>query len=557
MKNPFGMSDARQSRHTSLTSRLVGGASAVLLVAGMALVATSASAAPLTPKATSTAVCTVSIAAGTGVVVVTAAGTLIAGVTAGTTSVKFDCTVTGNAATDPAIVAEASALAAAGTSNVIPAALADTNTSALGFFAKSATDTGCPAAAAGSCAIATFLVPATFAATADANAVCPPSAAQINAGIFGCALAVATASQAPVTGAEYLMQYASQAATPPNPPTIQALQLTGSAGSLINVSDAPGNTGYWWGSGLQLVQAVATGTAPVTAPASCSNTGYGNVPPTFLRTLWFPVGSTTPIQGSAAGVTISNDCYNGKTLSPPVLGGTITVPATVTTGTAYKVFLCELDTTPYLSNDTQQSCGTPNSTTWIDASFPFTATLNLITQNVPEAASVVATSSAAFTSQLVTSGATGAVIYTQTPGNPSIVVSSSGAVTTSGALAAGVYTATGTTKDTTTADTGTFTFALTVTAAVTPPPVVVTPKATKVTGEAIPGKTVVVGITGKGFTRGAKITGHAGTTATVIRTTATHLSVRVKVVSGAKKGTYTFTIKFTSGKKATVKYLVK
>ncbi|HEY5104636.1 MAG TPA: hypothetical protein VII65_06285, partial [Acidimicrobiales bacterium] len=223
----------------------------------------------------------------------------------------------------------------------------------------------------------------------------------------------------------------------------------------------------------------------------------------------------------------------------------------------YTVFLCELNTTPYSSNDAQQSCGTPNSTTWIDASFPFTATLNLITQNVPEAASVVATSSATFTSQLVTSGATGAVTYTQTGGNPSIVVSSSGAVTTSGALAAGVYTATGTTKDTTTADTGTFTFALTVTAAVTPPPVVVTPKATKVTGEAIPGKTVVVGITGKGFTRGAKITGHAGTTATVIRTTATHLSVRVKVVSGAKKGTYTFTIKFTSGKKTTVRYLVK
>ncbi|HEY5266910.1 MAG TPA: hypothetical protein VIJ40_08865 [Acidimicrobiales bacterium] len=486
----------------------------------------------------------------------TAAGTLIAGVTAGTTSVKFDCNVSSSAA----IVAEASALAAAGTTNVIPTGLADT--SALGLFAAAATDTGCPAATAGQCEIATFLVPATFTSAGDTNAVCPPSAAQINAGIFGCALAVATAAQAPVTGAEYLMQYASQAATSPNAPTISALQTTGSAGSQINVSDATGNTGYWWGSGLQLVQAAATGTAPVAAPATCSTgVGYGDVPAVspFLFTLWYPAGSTTPIPGSATGVTISNDCYNGTTLTPPALGGTITVPATVTSGTAYTVYLCELNTTTYAANAAGAACGTTGGASWIAASFPFTATAGVISQNLPQAATVVATSSGTFTSQLVTSGGTGAPTYTQVAGSPSIVVSSSGAVTTSGALAAGVYTATGTTKDTATG-TGTFTFALTVTAAVTPPPpppVVVTPKATKVTGEAIPGRTVVVGISGSHFTKGSKITGHAGTTATVLATSATHLKVRVKEASGAKKGTYTFTIKFTNGKRATVRYIVK
>jgi hypothetical protein len=276
-----------------------------------------------------------------------------------------------------------------------------------------------------------------------------------------------------------------------------------------------------------------------------------------LNVLWYPGTSTTPIVGSAAGVTISNDCYNGSTLTPPALGGTITVPATVTAGTAYTVYLCELNTTPYPSNAAGAACGTVDGTTWIAASFPYTATAGVISQNLPQAASVVATSSSTFTDQLTTSGATGAVMYSQTAGTPSIVVSSSGAVSTSGALAAGTYTASGTTADTVTTDAGTFTYTLTVTAATTPPPVVKTPKASKVTGEAIPGKTVTVSITGSGFTKGSKITGHAGTTATVLSTTATHLSVRVKEAASAKKGTYTFTIKFTSGKKATVKYIVK
>ncbi|HEY5112283.1 MAG TPA: hypothetical protein VII67_08155 [Acidimicrobiales bacterium] len=513
--------------------------SALLLVAGMSFVATaSASAATLTPHAASTQVCKLSIASGSGVVV---PGVIVAGVIAGSTTILIDC----DAASGAAIVAEASILAAMGDASVITSGLADI--SATAQFTAAPTDTGCPAGVAGSCETATFPIPATFT-SGDPNAVCPPSQAEINAGDFGCAIAVVNAQESPV--AEYLIDYASQTA-PPNAPTITALQSKGSAGSAINVADTAGATGYWWGAAIQLVQATATQTAPVTPPSSCTGTGYGDVPAGFLGVLWYSAANpTAPIVGSAAGVTISNDCYDGTTLHAPTLSGTITVPASVVSGTTYEVYLCEANTTPYPINDTTGACGAQS----IDASFPFTAAAGVISQNLPQASTATAPTSSAFTDQLTTSGNTGAVTYTQTSGNPSIVVSSTGAVTTSGALAAGVYTATGTTSDTGT-DTGTFTFALTVTAVtVTPPPA---PKASKVTGEAIPGKTVKVVISGSGFIKGAKISGHTGTTATVLATTATRLTVRVKEIKTAKKGTYVFTIKFTSGKRATVKYIVK
>jgi hypothetical protein len=253
--------------------------------------------------------------------------------------------------------------------------------------------------------------------------------------------------------------------TPPTAPTIAATPVTGAAGSSITISDATGNTGYWWGNTVQAVQASALGTTPTAAPATCgAGGGYGNVPTAFLAVNWFATGSTTPIVGSASGVTISNDCYDGTTLHTPLLGGTIPVPATVTAGTNYTVFLCELNATPFPSNDAHATtdCGTaPAGASWIDASFAFGSAAASITQASPTTGVTTAATSAAFTSQLVVTGATGAVTYVQTTGNSSVVVSSTGAVKTTGALKAGVYTATGTTSDAN-GDKGTFTFALSV-----------------------------------------------------------------------------------------------
>ncbi|MHB8378639.1 MAG: hypothetical protein ACYDB2_01815 [Acidimicrobiales bacterium] len=523
------------------------GASALAMVAGLTLASVgSASAASLTPHAAPPLPCNVTV---TGAGTAVPGQTLIVGVVAGTTVVTFNC----NTASGAGVAAEASLLAAIGTAGVIPSTEADT--SALGTFAPSATSTGCPAGSAGSCSIATFTVPATFA-TSDPNGVCPPTPAQINAGLFGCAIAVASTQLAPVVGAEYLIQYASQS-TPPSPPTIQPLQTTGSEGSLINVSDATGNTAYWWGSAVQAVQASAAGATPAIAPNSCTGVGYGNAPAPYLADVWFVTGTSTAVGGGAAsGVTISNDCYNGKTLSPPVLGGTIAVPANVVSGTAYTVVLCEVNTTPYPSNDASAAaiCGA-GAPSWIDASFSFTAKAKVISQNLPVTNTVATGTSSSFKDQLVTSGNQGTVSYTQSTGSPSVAVSSSGAVSTSGALKPGTYTATGTSTDAS-GDAGTFSYALVVTGTA-PPTVKPAPKALKVSGVAVPGRTVVIAIIGRNFTGGPRVTGPAGTIATVLRATSSRLTVRVKESPSLRKGTYALTIKFASGKRTRIRYTIR
>ena len=543
MKSTYGHRHAPQARNR-WTSLLAIGAS-LAIVAGVALTsASAASAVTLRSNAAATLPCNVTVTGGGELVTGT---TLIAGVAAGTTQIKFDC----NASSGAAVAAEASLLAAISSSNVVPTAEADT--ASLGTFTASATDTGCPAGTAGSCTEATFAVPATFAAAGDTNAVCPPTQAQINAGLFGCAVAVATSSDVEIAGGEYLLQYASQT-TAPAAPTISALQSTGSPGSLINVSDAAGATGYWWGDAIQAVQALDAGTAAAVAPTTCT-IGYGNVPSADLVQAWYPAGSSTPTYaGAATGVTISNDCYTGSTLQPPVLGGTLTVPATVTTGTAYSVYLCEVNATPYPSNDANSAkvCGT--AAPFIDASFTFTAAAKALSQNLPVTASVATTGESGFSAQLTSSGNTGTVTYTQTAGSPGIVVSGTGAVTTSGKLTAGTYTASGTTADPN-GDSGTFTFKLNVTGSVvtkTPPPV-----ATRVVGWGIIGRTDIVTITGRDFTAGPRIIGHAGTVATVVRATASRITVRVRVVASAKRGAFRFTIQFRNGKKTSVVYTIR
>lgn len=540
MKNTYGNTHARQAR--SRWSSVLAVAASLAILAGVALTsASSASAVTINPNA-STLPCNVTVTGGGQLVPGT---TLITGVVAGTTQIKFDC----NASSGAAVAAEASLLAAISSSNVIPTSEADT--ASLGTFTASATDTGCPAGTAGSCTVATFAVPATFSASGDTNSVCPPTQAQANAGIFGCAVAVATSTEAAVPGGEYLLQYANQT-TAPAAPTISALQTTGSPGSLINVSDAGGATGYWWGDALQAIQALDAGTAGAVAPSTCT-TGYGDVPSADLEQAWYTAGSSTPTYtGPATGVTISNDCYTGTALQPPVLGGTLTVPATVTAGTAYTVYLCEVNATPYPSNDANSAkvCGT--AAPYIDASFTFTGAAKTLSQNLPVTASVATTAESTFSAQLASSGNTGTVTYTQTAGSPGIVVSGSGAVTTSGKLAAGTYTASGTTADPN-GDSGTFTFKLNVTGSV----VIPAPKAIRVISYGIIGRTDVIAITGKDFTAGPRIIGHAGTVATVVRTTASRIMVRVRVVKTAKKGTFRFTIKFKNGEKTSVVYSIR
>jgi hypothetical protein len=347
-----------------LRSLVAVGTTSVMLLAGLAIVNGPAAAAATPHASGSGGPCNASVTAGTGVVV----GSLIIGVTAGSSQVTLDCDTSSGAG----LAAEVSLLDGVASFGVSLAGEADT--SALAQLAASATDTGCPLATAGKCSIGVFSVPAAFSAT-DPKAVCPPSQAQINAGVFGCALGVATLQDAPLAGAEWLMTYASET-TAPNAPTIAATVANGPPSSTITVSDAPANSGYWWANAIQISQAVATGQTPMTQPSGCgAGGGYASVPTAFLEVNWFATASTTAIAGDPSGLSISNDCYDGATLYAPTLSGTVPVPSSVVVGTTYTVYVCELNLTPFASNDPSATtnCGpAPAGQNWVDAQFKFT-----------------------------------------------------------------------------------------------------------------------------------------------------------------------------------------
>lgn len=83
------------------------------------------------------------------------------------------------------------------------------------------------------------------------------------------------------------------------------------------------------------------------------------------------------------------------------------------------------------------------------------------------------------------------------------------------------------------------------------------PKATKVDGFVVPGKTSKIIIVGSNFSGRPSVTSHAGTTALVYKDTGRLLFVKVTVKAGEHNGTYTFTIKLANGKTCKVKYVQK
>jgi len=425
-------------------------ATSSLLVSGLTLSSggSVSAAAPVSP-------CNEVVSVAPGTVVATASGVLIVGVKAGSSKITIDCNVSSTAT----YALQSSLLGGLGSTSVTPSNEADVATMAT--FARSTTDKGCPAATAGLCTVTTIAVPSTFAST-DNKAACPPTQAQIDAGLFGCAVTVVNSSLAPLPGGEFLLTYAGQPL--PSDPTIAASPLKGGVGDKITLADA-GGPKYWWGNAIEAVQAATLSTTPMAAPATCkTGGGYGFVPTAFLAVKWFSSPTVTPINASAAGVTISNDCYDGTTLYAPSLGGTITVPAGLAVGTAYTVYVCELNATPYPSNDSAAAthCGAaPAGSTWIDASFAFTTSAGSITQVAPTSGSVTVAGSKTFTAQLATTGGTGTVTYSVHAQGPDLNVSSLGVVSTSRALSAGNYTVTGTTSDPN-GDLGTFTYTLSV-----------------------------------------------------------------------------------------------
>jgi hypothetical protein len=80
------------------------------------------------------------------------------------------------------------------------------------------------------------------------------------------------------------------------------------------------------------------------------------------------------------------------------------------------------------------------------------------------------------------------------------------------------------------------------------------PKATKTTGSAVPGKSSVITVSGSHFTAVSKVT--CVGTVSVRGVSASKLTLSIKEAASAKKGTYTMTIHFKSGKTTTVKYKI-
>jgi hypothetical protein len=102
--------------------------------------------------------------------------------------------------------------------------------------------------------------------SADPNATCPPSQAELNMGLIGCALAMIDLSTFKVVGpGSALVSYNGQPLIPPSP-TLALSAKTATPGQVVNVSDAPGATTYWWLStvtGLQSLLGSGSAAPPV------------------------------------------------------------------------------------------------------------------------------------------------------------------------------------------------------------------------------------------------------------------------------------------------------
>jgi hypothetical protein len=154
----------------------------------------------------------------------------------------------------------------------------------------------------------TYTLPTSHAL--DPNAVCPPTTAQINAGLPGCGLTmIDLTSFTPVAAGSVLVEYAGDPLLPPNP-TLVGSTTKASPGATVTVGDAPGATTYWWLSTLSSLDALLGGG---TTPA--------------------PVVTVTLHHGRSPAVTAANDVsvtpavYNPPVLTPPKITGGFTVPA--------------------------------------------------------------------------------------------------------------------------------------------------------------------------------------------------------------------------------------
>jgi hypothetical protein len=153
----------------------------------------------------------------------------------------------------------------------------------------------------------TYTLPTSHAL--DPNAVCPPTTAQINAGLPGCGLTmIDLTSFTPVAAGNVLVEYAGDPLLPPAP-TLVGSTTKASPGATVSVGDAPGATTYWWLSTLSSLAALLGGGSP----------------PTPVITVTFKHGKSSVV--AVNNITVTPAVYNPQVLTPPKISGGFTVPA--------------------------------------------------------------------------------------------------------------------------------------------------------------------------------------------------------------------------------------
>jgi hypothetical protein len=278
--------------------------SAGLLAGAMTVAIEAGAAAPAGAVPTPSASCTFNGVPNSG---------LVSGVSPGS-NITIACT---NLPTSTSVViTEASSLAGLVASGD---AIDEADLSSLKFVESSATGT----------LNSTFTLPTTFKAD-DPGAKCPPTQAQINAGLTGCAVAVAELSGTDFGDA--LMDYNGQPT--PQAPSLALGSTSAAAGQEVTVSSGAG-PGDWWGNAFALstltpsditIHGVTSGSTNATIAAATypiktkgSKTTYGPLtPPALGGGFIVPCGLTGP-----QTVTLTE-----PNLSP--ISGTISATASLT-----------------------------------------------------------------------------------------------------------------------------------------------------------------------------------------------------------------------------------
>jgi hypothetical protein len=174
----------------------------------------------------------------------------------------------------------------------------------------------------------TFPVPSPFAAT-DPSGTCPPSQAQIDAGLVDCSLSVAT-----ITGTAYGTANLIYAAAPnPQPPTLTLSPSSAGIGQQVNITGGAG----WWGNSGSVNQLTAAnvsigGVPPADAAATISEASYSYSPPAPLVSPAISGSFVVPC-GVASGsptVTVSEPNDTGVPGYPATAAGT--APLTIVGG---------------------------------------------------------------------------------------------------------------------------------------------------------------------------------------------------------------------------------